>query len=227
MEKDYAKKPALLAYVKDTWLKDHEGKILSVCVDQCMHFGTYTSNRVESEQHRVKREVKSHVATFDTIFRRLDKVMMLQTDNIKSSLEKCRDTKIDWCVRTHGLPCAHKLDQYISSEKGVPLTSIHDFWKKLDIKMTSDVNKIDYDEETYKRLWDDFLSAPLPIRKRLFQNLREGLYPSSTDLMEPDIIKSKGRPIKKSNSRHPSEWEYTEKRYGLDNSKAPVKKSKR
>ncbi|GAA0187088.1 hypothetical protein LIER_34376 [Lithospermum erythrorhizon] len=62
--------------------------------------------------------------------------------------------------------------------------------------MTSDVDNIDYDEDTYKRLWGDFLSAPLPIRKRLFQNLGKGLYPSSADLKEPDIIKSKGRPKK-------------------------------
>ncbi|GAA0138516.1 hypothetical protein LIER_00247 [Lithospermum erythrorhizon] len=163
--------------------------------------------------------------------------MMLQIDNIKSNHEKCRDRKltgvssafdtIAYRVSHQAIKFMHKETNISVLKKGVPLTSIHDFWKKLDTEMTSDVDNIDYDEDTYKRLWDDFLSAPLPIRKRLFQNLREVLYPSSADLKEPDIIKSKGHPKKKSNSRHPSEWEYTENRYGLDDSNAPVKKSKR
>ncbi|GAA0143599.1 hypothetical protein LIER_35770 [Lithospermum erythrorhizon] len=135
-------------------------------------------------------------SSFDTIAYRVSlKTIKFMNQEVKRNEESIHEKEsICGCYfqRKYGLPWAHKLGEYLGSEVDIPFTSIHDLWKNLDIEMTLDVEYIDYDEDTYTRVCEDPLNAPRPIRKILFQNLREGLYPNSADIKEPNIIQSKG-----------------------------------
>ncbi|XP_020253274.1 protein FAR1-RELATED SEQUENCE 5-like [Asparagus officinalis] len=79
----YSSWGALLNYCIDTWISPHSQKILSAYIDHYFHFGSYTTNRVEGEHHRVKRHLDGGRYPFDTVLEKLHKVMEGQICEIK------------------------------------------------------------------------------------------------------------------------------------------------
>ena len=51
--------PIFLQYVHNTWLDPHREKFVSYWVDQHLHYGSVTTNRVESAHSQLKRDLQS------------------------------------------------------------------------------------------------------------------------------------------------------------------------
>ncbi|XP_028081087.1 uncharacterized protein LOC114282577 [Camellia sinensis] len=99
------------------------------------------------------------------------------------------------CVvrRTHGLPYAHEIANYMRENRPIPLTSVYSYWTKLDMLSTPHI-EVDPD-----------------MKRFLLQKLRELAKPDCTFLIEPEVKSNpRGRPklkIETSTRREPSVFE--------------------
>ncbi|XP_060969857.1 uncharacterized protein LOC133037065 [Cannabis sativa] len=124
------------------------------------------------------------------------------------------------CVirRTHGLPCAHEINEYQIEGQAIPLACINSYWRKLDlVKSTqNEANEISCDAviELFLRR---FQEVDIPTKLHLQRKLRELAEPSTTFLVEPEVkMNTRGRPPSKfdhSTSRDPSTFEYVSAKY--------------
>ena len=65
--------------------------------------------------------------------------------------------------RTHGLPCCHEMALTKEMGGSIPLSSIHDFWKKLEIELGG--NSIDPcpSKADFETVWNEIQKAPIPM----------------------------------------------------------------
>ncbi|XP_060960635.1 uncharacterized protein LOC133031210 [Cannabis sativa] len=124
------------------------------------------------------------------------------------------------CVirRTHGLPCAHEINEYQLEGRVIPLACINSYWRKLDlVKSTkNEANEISCDAEIELFL-RRFQEVDIPTKLHLQRKLRELAEPSTTFLVEPEVkMNTRGRPPSKfdhSTRRDPSAFEYVSAKY--------------
>uniref|UniRef100_A0A803PB10 OTU domain-containing protein n=1 Tax=Cannabis sativa TaxID=3483 RepID=A0A803PB10_CANSA len=124
------------------------------------------------------------------------------------------------CVirRTHGLPCAHEINEYQLEGRAIPLACINSYWRKLDlVKSTkNEANEISCDAEIELFL-RRFQEIDIPTKLHLQRKLRELAKPSTTFLVDPEVkMNTHGRPPSKfdhSTCRDPSAFEYVSTKY--------------
>nr|KAJ0185929.1 hypothetical protein LSAT_V11C900499870 [Lactuca sativa] len=61
----------VITYLKKTWLTQYKEKFVSVWTDVFLHFGNYTTNRVESQHAKVKLYLDSSQSDLATILPRI------------------------------------------------------------------------------------------------------------------------------------------------------------
>ncbi|XP_028086371.1 uncharacterized protein LOC114287276 [Camellia sinensis] len=107
------------------------------------------------------------------------------------------------CVlrHTHGLPCAHKIADYMRQGRPIPLSSIHVHWTRLTICVHNlKVEKLELTcipelEMILKR----FNESDIAIKLDMLKKLKEIANPASTFLIEPDVKPNPRRGHKKTN----------------------------
>ncbi|XP_060969793.1 protein FAR1-RELATED SEQUENCE 6-like [Cannabis sativa] len=259
LEENYGRYSQAIDYVKDVWLNKYKEKFVSAWTNLVMHFGTTTTNRVESAHAKLKRYLRSSQGNFETSWSTIHNLLELQHTEIKASFEKslttvqhnfkptlfkelrgfisrCALDKVfqeskrgDWvgfdihacgCVirRTHGLPCAHEINEYQLEGRAIPLACINSYWRKLDlVKSTkNEANEISCDAEIELFL-RRFQEVDIPTKLHLQRKLRELAEPSTTFLVEPEVkMNTRGRPPSKfdhSTRQDPSAFEYVSAKY--------------
>ena len=73
----------------------------------------------------------------------------------------------------------------------------------------------DSDEENklLRSLFDRMIQQPRNVKRRYIEELGKIVHPEWTNLKEPLVRQTKGRPKKNAMKRDPSAWEYAEKKY--------------
>ncbi|OVA05585.1 Ovarian tumor [Macleaya cordata] len=99
---------------------------------------------------------------------------------------------------SHGLPCAHELEQYARKCMPIPLLDIDPQWKKLSINHMQH-QEFNFDELPFiQKLKKRWFEASDPERSSLQKKLEELATPKTTNLQEPsNQVKGKGRPFKR------------------------------
>ena len=97
--------------------------------------------------------------------------------------------------RTHGLPCACELQYWISNQYSIPLSEIHEYWKKLDIDFSTCYEDAAESAEYY------------PLQRNLFGE--------TTDICAPPESQKPDKPKKLTGVRVPSAWERIKKACGF------------
>lgn len=128
------------------------------------------------------------------------------------------DTGLCGCVlrKTHGLPCAHEIAEYLRDFRPISLSSIHSHWLKLNLRKSQpscDSYKVNIDDEINTILLC-FQASDQPGKLALKRKLRELGNPATTFLTPPlEKPKTKGRRSLKeirSTRRDPSHFEVVE-----------------
>ena len=97
--------------------------------------------------------------------------------------------------RTHGLPCACELQYWLSNQYSIPLSEIHEYWKKLDVDLSSCYEDAAESAEYY------------PLQRNLFGE--------TTDICAPPESQKPDKPKKLTGVRVPSAWERIKKACGF------------
>eukprot|EP00268_Persea_americana_P003328 TRINITY_DN11009_c0_g1_i1.p1 TRINITY_DN11009_c0_g1~~TRINITY_DN11009_c0_g1_i1.p1 ORF type:complete len:215 (+),score=16.23 TRINITY_DN11009_c0_g1_i1:363-1007(+) len=90
------------------------------------------------------------------------------------------------CViqRTHGLPCAHEIAEYRLLGRPIPLTCIHNHWRKLDWTPTVDEEPTELTTTVeFKMIAKRFQDSDPLGKLQLSKKLKEVANPSSTYLL--------------------------------------------
>ncbi|KAH6787647.1 hypothetical protein C2S52_007199, partial [Perilla frutescens var. hirtella] len=128
------------------------------------------------------------------------------------------DANLCGCIirRTHGLPCAHKIAEYLRDFRPISLSIIHPHWLKLNLRRAQPdcgSYKVSIDDEM-NTIWSRFQASDQPGKLALKRKLRELGNPVTTFLTPPlEKSKTKGRPSLKENGstrRDPSYFEVVE-----------------
>ena len=90
--------------------------------------------------------------------------------------------------RTHGLPCAHEIAEYIRVGSHIPLSSVYHFWQKLNLEatMVNEAPELTTTSE-FKLITKRFQSSDQKGKIQILRKLRELGSPSSTSLTKPDV----------------------------------------
>ena len=66
LERNYCGYPHVVDYVKKSWLIKHKEQFVVAWMDQNMHFGNVTTNKVESAHAKLKRHLGISSCSFDS-----------------------------------------------------------------------------------------------------------------------------------------------------------------
>ncbi|KAK9291532.1 hypothetical protein L1049_019480 [Liquidambar formosana] len=100
LHKNFNNYPEALQYVSSSWLTPYKDRFVSAWTDTCMHFGNWTSNRVESAHARLKRQLGCSTLIFELSWGEVHSLIELQYTKIKASFEKSS------IVAKHKFACA-------------------------------------------------------------------------------------------------------------------------
>ncbi|XP_020418037.1 protein FAR-RED ELONGATED HYPOCOTYL 3 [Prunus persica] len=138
-------------------------------------------------------------------------------DNIMVELKRLDYIGVDsiscGCIikHTHGLPCAHEMQEFKQTHRPIPLDCIHPRWRKLYFLeprpiATSNNPPENAQLELFVK-W--FQSCSSETKRHFSMKLQEIMNPASTTLTQPQLkIKTKGRPkVDTSTQRLPSAFE--------------------
>eukprot|EP00262_Sarcandra_glabra_P017707 TRINITY_DN6157_c0_g3_i1.p1 TRINITY_DN6157_c0_g3~~TRINITY_DN6157_c0_g3_i1.p1 ORF type:complete len:547 (+),score=84.06 TRINITY_DN6157_c0_g3_i1:3-1643(+) len=95
---------------------------------------------------------------------------------------------------TFGIPCGHELVHYIRNDEPLPLSKIHDHWKRLlllDEALKNQLYEIDPEIEIFMTR---YVNATVYQKVEMKRKLREIGDPTSTLMKEPLVPKQRGRP---------------------------------
>ncbi|KAL7171017.1 hypothetical protein ACSBR2_035806 [Camellia fascicularis] len=119
------------------------------------------------------------------------------------------------CVvrRTHGLPCVHKIADYMRENQPIRLTSVDPHWSKLDMlntpKKSNSFLDCKSELDMFARRYEE---VDRTMQVQMLKKLREIHTPESTFLIEPEVkLNLQGRPslkIDTSTRREPSAFEF-------------------
>ncbi|BFG25109.1 hypothetical protein CerSpe_113830 [Prunus speciosa] len=138
-------------------------------------------------------------------------------DNIMVELKRLDYIGVDLiscgCIikHTHGLPCAHEMQEFKRTHRPIPLDCIHPCWRKLyflEPRPTTTPNNPPENAQLELFVkW--FQSCNSETKRHISMKLQEIMNPASTTLSQPQLkIKTKGRPkFDTSTRRLPSAFE--------------------
>ncbi|XP_021760167.1 protein FAR-RED ELONGATED HYPOCOTYL 3-like [Chenopodium quinoa] len=86
MAESYVAFPAVIHYVKDTWLNNHKEKFVKLWTNGVLHFGNVTNCRVESENSSLKGWLETSTGSLDSVWAKVNKEIEDQVTQIKQSL---------------------------------------------------------------------------------------------------------------------------------------------
>ncbi|XP_074290564.1 uncharacterized protein LOC141617279 [Silene latifolia] len=82
--------PGLKKYLKETWLDLYKERFVSAWINNILHFGNVTTNRVEGAHASLKRLLKTSNGGFDTVFETIHNSVKLQIGEIVRELGRSR-----------------------------------------------------------------------------------------------------------------------------------------
>ncbi|XP_028078008.1 uncharacterized protein LOC114279918 [Camellia sinensis] len=182
-----------LHYVTSSWLDPYKSKFVAAWTDTFMHFGNSTTNSKIVVQHDFK----------PTRFKELHgNVSITALEIILAKSKRVSSVGIDitacGCVvrRTHGLPCAHEIANYMRENRPITLTSIYSYWTKLDILSTPHIVSEEWTCSLELELFAKrFEEVDPDVKRFLLQKLRELTKPNCTFFIEPEVKSNPwGRP---------------------------------
>ena len=119
--------------------------------------------------------------------------------------------------RTHGLPCAHEIAEYIVQSRPIPLSSVHQFWVTLDMTMTPKSTSTELNPDSVlDMLTKQFQNYDDTKKAQVLKKLTEIVNPGSTFIIEPLMKPTKKRDHKKvdvSTRRNPCAFEMVESQH--------------
>ncbi|XP_038679422.1 uncharacterized protein LOC119980699 [Tripterygium wilfordii] len=158
--------------------------------DKYLHFGNQTTNRVESQHAKLKRYLESSLSDLVTSLSFIHQVIQSQDIAIKARIERSKNagevSYICGCqLRTsYGLPCAHEQAIYLNDGLPLPIDSINNFWRKLDLSPCVSLQDDDIDLQVFT---EQFKQQPRHDKFSLLKKLREIITPSTTLIREPVV----------------------------------------
>ncbi|KAJ0496300.1 hypothetical protein HanHA89_Chr13g0498091 [Helianthus annuus] len=98
--------------------------------------------------------------------------------------------------KCYGLPCACEISKYKKAGQSIPLDSVDEFWRKLELPVYCEDITCDAELESFKKAFDNRSKHG---KKSLLQKLQEITTPSIPFVEEPDVKENtRGRPTTKS-----------------------------
>ena len=90
--------------------------------------------------------------------------------------------------RTHGLPCAHEIAEYMIQGRPIPLSSVHPYWTTLDIRKAPKKSPTVLNPEAVlEMLTKQFKDYDDTMKAQVMKKLTEIVSPRSTFIVEPKI----------------------------------------
>ncbi|XP_028071173.1 uncharacterized protein LOC114273561 [Camellia sinensis] len=191
-------------YVSQSWLIPYKDKFVAH-VDIKASF----EKSLTIVQHQFK---PSH-------FRELQgNISIAALDHVLAESKRANDVGIDasvcGCVvrRTHGLPCAHEIADYIWQGRSIPLDSINPHWRTLEVVHKLKNDKVELRcEPKFDMILKQFNAFDYTTQLEILHKLGEIADPQSSFLIEPDVKPNpRGKGHKKidvSTHRHPCAFE--------------------
>ena len=103
----------LMPYLDITWLNKHKEKMVRAWTDTAHHFGTRSTNRVESAHWVLKRTLQSSVGDFGCVFQAIDLDMVDQIREVRGSIERNRNT---WATDIDGMGIFSRVQHIVSKD---------------------------------------------------------------------------------------------------------------
>ncbi|CAH9112982.1 unnamed protein product [Cuscuta europaea] len=113
----------LMRYLTEYWLDPYKDRLVSVWTDHVTHFGTRTTNRVESAHATLKLQLGSSIKGFDNVFVEINNLLNDQLDEVRRSLE------LSCCtipMVLDKIPILSQLQHMVSNECMNKLIRMHD-----------------------------------------------------------------------------------------------------
>ncbi|XP_028070434.1 uncharacterized protein LOC114272918 [Camellia sinensis] len=131
---DFDTYPEAVQHVSQSWLISYKDKFVAVWTDSCMHFENVTTNRAESAHAKLKRQLGSNQVNFECSWTKIHNHVLAES---KRANDVGIDASVCGCVvrRTHGLPCAHEIVDYIRQGRLISLDSINPHWRTLELEI--------------------------------------------------------------------------------------------
>ncbi|XP_048495889.2 uncharacterized protein LOC125495270 [Beta vulgaris subsp. vulgaris] len=91
MNEAFKSMPAVLDYVKSTWLDPYSDRFVNAFTMNILHLGTRTTNRVESAHAALKSWLKTSTGSLDTIWPIIHSFLEAQKREIKASFQRSQN----------------------------------------------------------------------------------------------------------------------------------------
>ncbi|KAL2936510.1 hypothetical protein RDABS01_022777 [Bienertia sinuspersici] len=87
----FSSMPAVLDYVHSQWIEPYRDRFVRSYTMHALHFGTRTTNRVESAHAALKCWLKSSTGSLDTIWPKIHSFLELQIREIKATMQRSQN----------------------------------------------------------------------------------------------------------------------------------------
>ncbi|XP_028088466.1 uncharacterized protein LOC114289028 [Camellia sinensis] len=179
--KEFSSYPDAVKYVMDTWLVPYKEKFVAAWTDTWLrvHMQNLKDNWVHVKSHF--RELQGNVSISALEYLHVESK---RANSIGIDVEACG------CVLryTHGLPCAHKIADYIRQDCPIPLATIHSQWRQLHISICKKKEETEVSCHAEVELFvNKFNESDRTMQLELLKKLKEIVYPGRTFLVEPKI----------------------------------------
>ena len=120
---------------------------------------------------------------------------------------------------TYGLPCYHTVARHKNRDIPISCSALHRFWTQLEIPLHDTPDQLDDDANRKRRVarslmdelyFNDFPKAFVDEQYRWATTIYGMRNPHFTNLKEPQVVQTKGRPRGSLNKRDLCGWEYTD-----------------
>ncbi|KAH7857660.1 hypothetical protein Vadar_015139 [Vaccinium darrowii] len=114
--------------------------------------------------------------------------MEMELKKIHSINMECTTPCVCPLRHTHGLPCAHEIAPFKNKEEQLPLSLIHEHWKKLSFdKPKKDPTIAESMKANFDIFMERFSTYDEDHQRHLMRKMTEVIYPHSTSLTEPKV----------------------------------------
>ncbi|XP_058742559.1 PKS-NRPS hybrid synthetase cheA-like [Vicia villosa] len=227
-------------YVNETWLTPHRHRFVEAWINQVLHLGNTTTNRVESAHWKLKQILENSFGDLCKCWEAMNDNIKIQVGNIRASFQKSfyevehahtspfysnlrgsvsraalRQIAEEWLR-------IDMLGRYTLSGDAIPIEAIHIHWRKLSMEGNQDIDADDGSEidmtNAIDEIWKRWKSLDVVGKRALKNRVCEIAYPTTTKMCPPpEKIKTKGgvkkkgkRPVGYDVYRDPSEYEYVD-----------------
>ncbi|XP_028099074.1 protein FAR1-RELATED SEQUENCE 5-like [Camellia sinensis] len=207
--KEFSSYPDAVKYVMDTWAESAHIK-LKRQLGSCQVSFQASFEKIHSLLELQHTDIKASFEKSLTIVQHQFKPSQFseQRGNVSiSALEyllveskRANSIGIDieayGCIlrHTHGLPCAHKIADYIRQDRPIPLATIHSQWRQLHNFICKKEEETEVSCHAEVELFvNKFNESDRTMQLELLKKLKKIVYPGNTFLVEP-VVKPKTRP---------------------------------